>query len=146
MHQENEKLQPRHIQPDMFPDYMTEQTLHCGEPPCDEKRDSSNNENPKTKHKEMAVKAERHQARNKEGKKKEGSKEMQWAHFLELAKQSKANSGDRAQVWIDSRLKRQLELLRITSLGLPVTHILNGIIESFLEFHSDHVKKQLIEE
>ncbi len=146
MHQENEKLQPRHIQPDMFPDYIPEQALYVDDMPCDEKEKSSCCENPKTYHKEKAVKAERHQARNKEGKKKEGAKEMQWTRFLELAKQSKANSKNRSQVWIDSRMKRQLELLRITSLGLPVTHILNGIIEYFLESHREHIQKLRNEE
>ena len=146
MQQKNEKQKPRHIQPDMFPDYITEQALYVDDMPCDEKEKSSCCENPMTYHKEKAVKAERHQARNKEGKKKEGAKEMQWARFYELATQSKAKSRNRSQVWIDSQLKKQIELLRITSLGLPVTHILNGIIESFLEFHTNHVKKQVIEE
>lgn len=69
-----------------------------------------------------------------------------WMKFLNHARISKEEQSERAQVWIDAKLKRKLDKLRATSLQLPIAHILNGIISSFLEAHSEKVKKLMDEE
>lgn len=72
--------------------------------------------------------------------------EEEWNTFKKHACASKAQQGEREQVWIDDKLKRKLEKMRTTSLRLPIIHILNGIITSFLEAHSDRIKKLMEED
>ena len=70
----------------------------------------------------------------------------QWKRFLDLADEykRKATVQDRgAQVWLDSELKKKLELLRASGLNYPVRQLLNAAVSAFLETNEADYKAQI---
>jgi hypothetical protein len=70
----------------------------------------------------------------------------EWRKFLATAEDMKreATIEDKGvQIWLDTRLKRQLEMLRASGLNYPVRQLLNAAVKTFLGSCSDDVKKQL---
>ena len=70
----------------------------------------------------------------------------QWKRFLELADEYKlkATVQDRgAQVWLDSDLKKKLELLRASGMKYPVRQLLNAAVSVFLEANKNEYEKQI---
>ena len=69
--------------------------------------------------------------------------EEHWNRFVKHAQESDEKISERTQVWIDERLKKNLDWIKISILDIPTMHILNGIIQTFLEDHSERILKPL---
>ena len=71
------------------------------------------------------------------------NEEERWNRFVNHAQESDTKTVERTQVWIDERLTKNLDWIKISILDIPTTHILNGIIQTFLEDHTERILKPL---
>ncbi len=69
--------------------------------------------------------------------------EEHWNRFVKHAQESDEKTVERTQIWIDERLKKNLDWIKISFLDIPTTHILNGIVQTFLDDHSERILKSL---
>jgi hypothetical protein len=70
----------------------------------------------------------------------------EWIRFINVAEELKRNatSEDRGvQIWLDSGLKKKLDMLHASGLRYPVRQLLNAAVTVFLENCAEDVKKQL---
>lgn len=69
----------------------------------------------------------------------------EWGRFLEIVDQQKKTRGDdgRTQVWIDTKLKEQLEQMKANGLHFPIRYMLNAALQVFLEANKQEVDKYI---
>lgn len=69
-----------------------------------------------------------------------------WRRFVSIADEMKSNASSEdkgVQIWLDTRIKTQLEMLRASGMKYPVRQLLNAAMKVFLENCADDVRKQL---
>ena len=67
-----------------------------------------------------------------------------WNDFILLAEESrKAKKKKEAQIWINEDLKNILERIRCAGVRLPIKHLMNGILKTFITANQKDIEKLL---
>ena len=67
-----------------------------------------------------------------------------WNDFIFLAEESrKAKKKKEAQIWINEDLKNILERIRCAGVRLPIKHLMNGILKTFITANQKDIEKLL---
>lgn len=69
----------------------------------------------------------------------------EWARFIELSQEQKnTRNGDKGvAIYLDSDIKKKLEMLKLSGLDYPVRYMLNAAMKVFFEANEEKIQEQL---